>query len=263
MKIQTQTVQPTVDITELFLILKEQHRNVFIFQADSQIFIYRTLGRGEYKKILTDDRFEDMAKEELICQVCTLYPEEYNFDECDAGIPTVLMQQIVKNSRLDGEESRREILDYYRSEMWDLDNQVTCIINEAFPQFDIEEIEQWDIEKTTKYLSRAEWKLHNLRGLQFLEPQGGYQEDGSNAQTQQTNGRNDVHTEEVKADNGKKEEKTNIRGGKREKLTPEKLRQLKAQFPDIDWEADGGMQGIEGLAQEDIDPVAPALRPGF
>ena len=30
---------------------------------------------------------------------------------------------------------------------------------------DIEIVEQWDVEKTMKYLSRAEWTLHNLRGI--------------------------------------------------------------------------------------------------
>lgn len=268
MKIQEQVKTnqpPAVDITDLFLTLKEQHRNVFIFQADSQIFIYRSLGRSEYRKILTDDRFDDMAKEELICQICTLWPDNYDYDECDAGIPTILMQAIIKNSFLDGEESRRGVLDYYRKEMWDLDNQVTCIINEAFPNFDIEEIEAWDIDRTTKYLSRAEWKLHNLRGLPFIEPQGDFYEN-QEAEAKQRQERSTVRTEEVSkpsTPNKEEKEKTNIRGGKREKLTPEKLQQLRAQFPDIDWDADNGSQGIDGLAQDSIDVTAPALRPGF
>lgn len=48
--------------------------------------------------------------------------------------------------------------------MYDLDNQITAIIAEAF-NLDIEIVEQWDVEKTMKYLSRAEWTLHNLRGI--------------------------------------------------------------------------------------------------
>lgn len=266
MKLQTQTTAtqpPTADITELFLNLKEQHRNIFIFQADNQIFIYRSLGRSEYKKILSDDRFDGMMKEDLICQICTLWPEDYDFDNCDAGIPTVLTQAIVKNSYLDSEKSRRGVLDYYREEMWDLDNQITCIINEAFPHFDIEDIETWDIDKTTKYLSRAEWKLHNLRGLQFLEPQGDFYEK-QEAATQQANEHQDALTEEVeRAPKTIKDKNKTIRGGKREKLTLEKLKQLRAQFPDIDWDADNGFQGVDGLAQDSIDVVAPALRPGF
>jgi len=262
---QEQSSQTTVDITEIYLTLKEQYRNVFMFQIDTQIFIYRSLGRSEYRKILTDDRFDDMAKEELICQICTLWPENYDFDLCDAGIPTVLTQTIIKNSYLDGEQSRRGVLDYYREEMWDLDNQVTCIINEAFPYFDIEDIETWDIDKTTKYLSRAEWKLHNLRGLEFVEPQGDFYEN-QDAEVKQKQERAAVRTEELNKSepvNKEEKEKTNIRGGAREKLTSEKLVQLRAQFPDIDWAADNGAQGIDGLAQDSIDVTAPALRPGW
>lgn len=268
MKIQvdTETTQPeTFDITEIFLTLKEQHRNVFIYQADSQVFIYRSLGRSEYKNILTDEQFDDFAKEELICQICTLWPEEYDFDNCSAGIPTVLTKSILKNSYLDGDNARRGVLDYYRKEMFDLDNQVTCLINEAFPQFDIEEIEAWDIDRTTKYLSRAEWKLHNLRGLPFIQAQGDFYEN-KNGEDQQEQERTAVHTEELSRPitvNKEEKEKTNLRGGSREKLTPEKLAQLRAQFPDIDWTADNGAQGVDGLAQDSIDVTAPALRPGW
>ena len=272
MRISTPQEQQMVDITELFLGHKEKHRNVFIFQADNQVFIYRTLGRSEYRKILTDDRFADTEKEDLICQVCTLYPEEYDFENCDAGIPSALTQQIIKNSYLDGDKARRSVLDHYRGEMWDLDNQITCIINEAFPQFDIEEIESWDVEKTTKYLSRAEWKLHNLRGIPFVEPQGDFYGDQQEQEGEMQHGNSTVKTEELggqqetsrKEPGKQKQEKSTIRGGnKAEKLTPEKLRQLKQQFPDIDWEGDLGNQGIQGLEQDSVDVTSPALRPGF
>lgn len=253
-----------VDITELFLNFKNQHRNVFIYQADNQVFIYRSLGRSEYRKILTDERFDDLMKEELICQVCVLWPEDFDYGESDAGLPTVLRKEILRNSYLDEDMSRTKCLQFYRSEMFDLDNQISCIINEAFPQFDIEEIESWDIDKTTKYLSRAEWKLHNLRGMSFVEPQGDFY--GNEVNKQQGKGYNDnrVRTEEVQAVRKEKPKDKTIRGAsKGEKLTPDKLRELKAKFPDINWASDAGFSGIEGLAQESIDTTPPALRPGF
>lgn len=242
------------DATELYLRLQDEHRNVFMQQIDNQMFFYRSLGRSEYKKILTDDRFDDMAKEELICQVCTLWPEGFDFEECDAGVPTVLARAILKNSFLDTIEARRNVLDYYREEMFDLDNQITCIINEAFPQFDIEEIESWGIEKTTKYLSRAEWKLHNLRGLQFYDVQGqeSYYEAQDNAKR--------VKTEEIGTETSSEK---NMRGGSKNKLTPEKLRELQQKFPEIDWAGDTILnEGIEGMA-DSVDVTSPALRPGF
>lgn len=246
------------DATELFIQLQDEHRNVFMHQMDNQIFFYRSLGRVEYKKILSDDRFDNMAKEELICQVCTLWPQGFDFEECDAGVPTVLAKAILKNSFLDSIDARKNILDYYRQEMFDLDNQITCIINEAFPQFDIEEIESWGIEKTTKYLSRAEWKLHNLRGLQFYDTnaQESYYETQGNAAPA-----NEVRTEEIGS--APEPPKQNMRGGDKEKLTPEKLRELQAKFPEINWTGDTIMnEGIQGMA-DSVDVVSPALRPGF
>lgn len=175
-KIQDDAPMHVDDLFELIMEFKKQYRNVFVYQVDSQVYIYRALGRKEYKDILSDKRFNDFEKEEIICDTCLLYPstDTIDWDAVDAGIPTELMKQIRKNSYLDNRKSRKGILDYYRAEMYDLDNQITCIINEAFPQFDIEDIEEWDVEKTMKYLTRAEWKLTNLHGLQFKDAEGDF-----------------------------------------------------------------------------------------
>jgi hypothetical protein len=246
------------DLTDIYMRLQDEHRNVYLHQIENQVFFYRPLGRAEYKKLLEDERFNDMEKEELICQVCTLWPEDYDFEECDAGVPTVLARAILKNSYLDSVESRRAVLDFYRKEMFDLDNQITCIINEAFPQYDIEEIESWGVEKTTKYLSRAEWKLHNLRGLQFYDTDAVESFYEAQERQQGTAAQDQVVTEEIE-DKPKK----NIRGGAKEKLTPEKLRELQAKYPEIDWTGDTILtEGPEAMA-DFVDTTAPALRPGF
>lgn len=252
------------DVFDLLLDFQKQYRNVFITKLGEEVFIYRALGRKEYKDILTDQRFNDFQKEELICNTCLLYPDpdSIDWDNVDAGLPTELMAEIRKNSYLDNMAARRNALDFYRNEMFDLDNQITCIINEAFPNFDIEEIEEWDIEKTMKYLTRAEWKLTNLRGLQYKDPRGAFFDEEE---------RMEAHTEELGNDNT--EEKT-IRGGsKKDKLTPDKakgkknamsIEELRKKFPDVDWgEVDHGLQGIKGMQQDDVDVTSPALRIGM
>ena len=251
-------LEKQVDLTELFLKFQEKHRNVFMQKLDSQVFIYRSLGRKEYKDILKDERFSDAEKEDLICEICILWPENYDLDNCEAGIPSVLTKMILENSFLDKLESRKTVMSYYRQEMFDLDNQVSCIINEAFPNHDIEDIESWDIEKTMKYLSRAEWKLHNLRGLEFYDPDS--QESFYENTEPQTE---EVEDPEEKPLTNKKKE--NNRGGAKEKMTPEKLAELaemRRKFPEINWDADTVMH--EGdIVPETIDTVAPALRPGW
>lgn len=219
MKIKRTVVAPPkpVDITELFIEFSEKYRNVFVYQIEENVFIYRALGRREYKDILLNEDFTDLEKEELICRQCLLYPspDDFDWDNCDAGLPTQLRKNILENSYLDSLESRDILKNYYRMEMYDLDNQISCIINEAFPYLDIEEIEKWDVEKTMKYLTRAEWTLHNLRGIPFREPQGGFI-NGSN-------GKN-IPDDTEKESQEKEEKKSTIRGGSREaKLTPERI----------------------------------------
>lgn len=262
---------PQVDLTELYLHFKEQYRNLFMLQIGETAFFYRALGRKEYHDLVTSEEFNNFDKEELLCETCVVWPENYDWENCDAGIPTELAKAILKNSYLDSKDSRRAVLSYYRSEMYNLDNQITCIINEAFPQYDIETIEKWDVEKTMKYLSRAEWKLTNMHGLQFRDPEGDF-DDGPSEQ--ETDSRAVSAQQAAQSQNFQETEydvpsapKRTIRGGsKANKLTPEQIAQkerLKKLCPDIDWDNDLGEQGIEGLAQDTVDVTSPALRPGW
>lgn len=246
-----------VDLTEIFLQLKDQYRNVFIQQFGSQIFFYRSIGRKEYRTIVDDTVMNDFQKENVICELCTLYPKNINFNNLDAGIPSKLADLIIKNSFLDTVQARQNLLGYYRAQMYDLDNQISCLINEAFPQFDLEDIEEWDVDKTTKYLSRAEWKLHNLRGLQFVESEGTYGgQTAAQSQAQQT-------TQGQTGNTTRTSEKT-IRGQDKRtsKLTPEKLKEMEEfakKFPELNVFDDSVLkEGMEGMRGEGT--LSPALK---
>ena len=259
------TAPPEVDLTDIFFDLKEKHRNVFIQQFGSLIIIYRSIGRKEYRTIVDDKIMNDFQKENVICEICTLYPQKLNFNELDAGIPTKLADMIIRNSFLDSIEARRDLLGYYRAQMYDLDNQISCLINEAFPQYDIEDIEEWDVDKTTKYLSRAEWKLHNLRGLQFVEPEGTF---GGQAETQQIareEPRQRQESQRVQANNDRgATSDVSIRGQNKgtSKLTPEKLKEMEEfakKFPELNVFEDSALkEGIDGLRGEGT--LSPALK---
>lgn len=255
--------QPTrdfIDLTEVFLGLQEEHRNVFMIEVEGTVFFYRSLGRSEWKKIVQNEELSELEKQDIVCSVCTLWPQNFDFNECSAGLPDILCKKILQNSFLDSVESRKNVLTYYRNEMFDLENQITCVINEAFPQFDIEEIETWDIEKTTKYLSRAEWKLHNLRGLQFID-----QSDQAESFYEKTE-QHEHESEPQRAPEQKQESQTNMRGGSKSKMTPEKIeemRRLQEKFPEINFFADTILNEGESGMVDNIDTVAPALRPGF
>lgn len=264
MIIDTSPQEPAqLDLTELYLSFKEKYRNLFMIQLGNQPFFYRALGRKEYRDLMSNKEVSDYEKEDILCEVCTVWPEDFDWEDCDAGVPRELAKAILKNSFLDSSDARKTVLSYYRSEMYDLDNQITCIINEAFPSYDIEEIETWDVEKTMKYLSRAEWKLHNFQGLQFKEPEGDFYEPNKEESPQSAAQESESYEDH---DDAGTDART-IRGGsKADKLTPDKMRELaelKRKFPEIDWEHDLGTQGIQGLEQDTVDTTAPALRPGW
>lgn len=228
------------DIETVLAELQDKYRQIYWNTLDGEVFIYKPIGRKDFKEIcLSEESNED--KKDKIISTCILYPVDFDPDECVAGVINILYNKIIDVSYLDSEDSKTGVIEYYRQDMYSLDNQITCIINEAFPQFDIEEIENWDLERTAKYLSRAEWKLQNFRNFQFNE-------EYFNIQTEQ-DASEEPQVEEVKQTSTK------------EKLSPEKLRQLQAQFPDIDWANDAvAVGGVDAMA-DSVDTVAPALRP--
>ena len=270
-------VEQQVNIFEILADFQEKYRNVEACEIKGNYYVYRALGRKEYRELLNQKGINVFDKEEVLCESCLLYPDgdSINWDTLPAGIPNELSKRIIKFSYLDSIEHRRNLMDYYRAEMYDLDNQITCIINEAFPDHDIEEIEAWDIEKTTKYLSRAEWKLTNFKGLQFKDPEGDFYETTIQDKAEKTV-KQDTHSKQ------KKDTEKTIRGGnKRDKLTPEKLEkraavknnkigqkagtmsieELRRKFPEVNWGVDMGKMGLEGIAAgSTLDTTPPALR---
>ena len=254
MKMTTEKVerQKQNDLLEIYFLMKDKYPNaseIYMYQFENEVFLYKPLGRKHYKMLINSE-VDIFSKEDAVCKECVVYPENYDFDNCEAGLPSALAKVILENSCLTDANIRQALIDQYRSEMFDLDNQITCIINEAFPQFDIEDIENWDVEKTAKYLSRAEWKLQNFRGFQFNEEYFDYGQASSQVEQEEV--------QEQQVDTNEDANKPT-----KEKLTPEKLRQLKAQFPEIDWENDAIMRGGVDAMADSVDTMAPALRPGW
>lgn len=137
-------------------------------------FAWRRLTRGEYKS-LVNLGLSDEDSEDWICERCVVFPENFGFSTGAAGIPTTLSREILEGSFFvidlkPGQSSPgRDLLLGFRNEMESFENQIDCIIAEAFPSLSIEEIADWTVDKTMFYLSRAEWTLHHLRNLPLVE----------------------------------------------------------------------------------------------
>lgn len=277
--------QPVIDINELSYELGLQHpevSEVFTIKIDDDVFIYKPLCRKLYKTLMQAD-ISPLEKEELLCQECVLWPENYNFDECDAGLPTKLAEAILKNSYVDSLEMRQNIINLYRQDMYDVDNQVTCLIHEAFPEFSIDEIETWDMRKTAEYCSKAEWILANLRGAQYThDPFTGrsfeeLEQDKKKAEESQVS--TNVQTNEVTTEVPDKDTigQEMIKSGQfetieerqkrlkltKQKITPEQLAELREKYPEMQWDSsvfeDPNFDDMAGS----VDTTAPALRPGW
>lgn len=247
MKIASQNnVINSVDFATVVAELEQKYINIFWTIFEGEAYIYKALGRRDFRRIVSNEELSIEDKKDEIIKACIVYPEDFDIDDCIAGLINVLYSKIMEVSYLNDEESKANVIEYYRQDMYSLDNQITCLINEAFPNFDIEEIENWDLERTAKYLSRAEYKLQNFRGFEFNEAYFQGTVPAEQPQEQQTE-------EEVKEE---------IQS-KKEKMTPERLRQLQAQFPEIDWANDVVAKGGIDAMGDSVDTTAPALRPGF
>lgn len=268
-----------IDYMALIDDLQEKHGNVYWNTIDGQVYIYRPLGRLEYRELIASD-ISDLEKEDAVCETCILHPANLDLDDCPAGLPSQLFKLILKNSFLDSIESKKIVIAYHRSEMQQFDNQVTCIINEAFPNLDIEEIENWDMAKTAKYLSRAEWKLNVLRQIpidyeisdQLMEQEWNiqhsskseeYTEDNQVAEQAQAQSQSPAPKKhEFKVETIEERQARLAKEGPRKK-SPEELARLKAMFPEIEWGAEvDPNQSIDSM-RDSLDVTSPALRSGF
>ena len=248
--------QEPVDIKEIYINFCDKYESVFIEDfGESGVFIFKALGRKDFKEIVESKLISDVSKQELICDKCVLYPENYDFENCDeAGLPTILSNLIIEKSMLKSSDQLENVIHYCRDKLWnDLDDQITCIIHEAFPEFSIEEIANWDIVKTAEYMVKSEYILHNLRGVP-LTPVA-KQDKKTQAQAAAKPRTQEVETP-VPMEN---RFKPMTKPGKHEILTPQKLAELQERYPDIDWAHDtAAMHGTKAFQIPDFDdrPVA-------
>lgn len=265
MKLETNRSKQQINITDLYLKITSDNPDTHVFMdqfGDSGIFIYRSLGRKEYRTIVSSEAISDCDKEEVICETCTLYPENYDFSNCDeAGLPTALAKRILEQSLLTDAMSLTNLIYHYRNEMnTDYNRQVSCVIHEAFPEFKLDGddgIENWDVMKTAEYMARAEFILHSLRGVPLA--QASIDTGDSN-----TSGDEQEETRTVSNKDGSQTRVTKKTINSRRSMTPEKLQKLKEIAPNIDWESDLGNAGFDNLSKimqtKNVDTRPMALR---
>ena len=258
MKISSQNQKQSVkDFDDLIKSFLDKYGNIFFSEIDGQIFIYKPLGRKAYKDIVNNQNISDLDKEDLICEETIIWPEGYNADDYDAGIPSKLYEEILVNSFLSSTEDMVHLLEACIEEREQLDVQMSCIISEAFPAYDMDEIESWDMIKFCRMFSKAEWKLKNMRSLEMNEDVVGFLKQAMGVEPEESNNTTKSAPQQSQnnnSNNGK------IKVGNRE-MTKEEYQQyldFQRANPQIDWGADAMFTGYE---TQTVSTVPTPLRP--
>ncbi|WP_422661746.1 hypothetical protein ACK8P5_25670 (plasmid) [Paenibacillus sp. EC2-1] len=77
---------------------------VFSSPAGGDMFVWRTMSRVEYRSLMALPNTDPLQREEIICEICVLFPYDYNFSTMSArkaGVPSVLAEAIMKESAFD------------------------------------------------------------------------------------------------------------------------------------------------------------------
>lgn len=163
------------------LELKEKYWSIYQTDIDDESFIWRELTRSEFRKLMT--LFDnDIDREEYVCKVCVLEPKDFDFSNCRGGIPSTLTTYILQESGFGepGTEKIENLKKKYDKDMESFEHQVSCIISEAFNYLTLETIDNWPLEKTMWYYSRAKYKL-SLRGIVLVSTEEMEQEKNNPA----------------------------------------------------------------------------------
>ena len=247
-------------IIQIIEELQAKHRTVYWTHISNKVYIYKPLGRRDYSE-LCDNDMSIMEKEDEVCKLCLLYPlptAEF-MDNIPAGIFQNLYKTIMEESYMDSNERKAGILSYFRAELFDYENQIPIMISEAFPSFDIEDIENWDIVRTAKYLASAEFKLKNYRGMdvdsdlveEMIAPGTSDLSKAAKAKAAEEAQKEKVENATVPQETAKK---------KKEPLDMNKLREMQRLYPEINWTQDTILtQGEKGM-RDKVDSTPVALR---
>lgn len=265
-----------IDLDELIEETYQKYFAVFFSEIDGQLYSYRPIGRKEYKDIVTNDSLNDLDKQDAIVKTAIIYPPDLDLDECPAGVPDQLCNDIIEKSCLDP-ESMIYLLHSNRLEAEQLGSEMACIIAEAFPSYTIDEIESWNNFKFMKVYAQAEWILKNIRGVQFqldiidyladvagvsseaLEEMGIVRQEEPAPQPQHIQQQQPVRQQTQAPAAPAPKQKGNS------KMSPEQMRAYQdfvRQHPEF---ADA-MQydsAFTGFESQTADTVNPALRPGW
>lgn len=258
MKLKQSRDYSAITLDTIISQLTKKYDPLLFYEIDGQFFICKTLTRKEYRAIINSPRLNDYDKVDEVCKTCILYPEGFDLDNCDCGLPDELFKRIYEDSCLSA-ESMIMLLEMNREEMTLLESQMGCMILDAFPSYKLKDLEEMNMIEFIKLYSRAEWTMENLQDkslavdildvMQKQDPQYVSQEENEE----------EVVQEQYETPSSPKSETNN----NKTKMTPEQLRQYEEfcrKHPEFDMSTDYAFTNNLG---QTFHKDNPALRPGW
>ena len=151
------------------MLLKEANNNDTVIHVAiaKREFVFKQISVRDYQNIkmlnLTQEEEDD-----AVCQCCLLYPEDYDFSNTGiGGVSTMLSGRILELSYINNNDA---VLGMYKVHRDKIDTSffdyVSLFIKAAFPEFSLNEIEQWNIDRIIKTAAKADFVMM-IKGAKY------------------------------------------------------------------------------------------------
>ncbi len=157
------TYSTTPELERAIFLLKQEHHTLFVYEVGGETFIFRPMSKAEFAQILGKSRVDEVMLSETVCELCVLWPEGYDFENCEpAGLTERLSDEIIEKSCFGDEERLSELVFHYRQEQERDNTQVENTILVAFPSITPQQLKHMTAYEIADYYSRAEWVVNNM-----------------------------------------------------------------------------------------------------
>lgn len=152
-------------------MIKENNNNEDLLYLSilGQDYVFKMISPYEYRHVMMlADNQEDL--EDMICQLCIVYPEDFSIDNALASVPKLVFKEILRCSGISDMNYIMDKMLEKKSENNYFFIQCQNIVKAAFPEYSYDDIKQWTWNKLIEYAVRAEAVI-NMRNSGNLELQ--------------------------------------------------------------------------------------------
>ena len=189
-----------LEIKEKAVELKKKWSSIYCIKTGEMYIIVRSLTRKEFIFFVDLAQYSLGIEEDYVFSKAVLYPKfDVEFlNDCNAGIVSSSVEQIVHLSGFGSPEDMEALIDASRGTMDLADSQIIAILCKAFPGLNIEDIDNFDAQKLAYHIALAEKVLGVTLQFQKETPNNigsiDFADDNKNLRTHGISGNADPRT---------------------------------------------------------------------